>query len=233
MHGYLSIQQLNSKVSGQFSHGVMQPFTVCPITQKKSLPLNGIQTTWTSSSMNHSCNSINLSSSNIQVNQGWQILTGKTGILTALRWGWMLSLSNQKLYYHLVPHEWTVFIMDRFCLCMQKQVLYLLLYLVLTVFRATIFVAQNYMQQQFNQGKDREDLWQGSIPKHSFVKLSSRGASPNVLLHVVHLSKVGAIPSPVCSCHESSCCPIGKSISSYSSKILHIIKLYQVRGHRQ
>ena len=44
----------------------------------------------------------------------------------------------------------------------------------------------------------------------STVELHSKGASPNIL----PVSKVGAIPTPICSYDKSSSCSIGKLISS-------------------
>ena len=51
-------------------------------------------------------------------------------------------------------------------------------------------------------GEDRKDPWQGSIPERSSLELPSRRASPEVL----PVSKVRAIPTPVCLCDESLGC---------------------------
>ena len=54
----------------------------------------------------------------------------------------------------------------------------------------------------------------GKGPECSSTEPPSQGVSLNVLL----VSKVGAIPMPMCSCDKSSCCSIGKWTSLYSSK---------------
>ena len=60
-----------------------------------------------------------------------------------------------------------------------------------------------------NGGRQKRPLARRS-PERSFLELP---ASPEVL----PVSKVGAIPMPVCSCDESPGCSIGKSISLYLS----------------
>ena len=64
--------------------------------------------------------------------------------------------------------------------------------------------------------QDKEDPWQWSTPERSTLELPLRGASSNVR----SVSEVGAIPTPVNPCGDSSGCFIGMSVSSYSSKFM-------------
>ena len=64
--------------------------------------------------------------------------------------------------------------------------------------------------------RDKEDPWQRSTPERNTLELPLRGASSDV----PSVSEVGAIPTPVNLCGDSSGCSRGMSVCSYLSKFV-------------